>query len=405
MNRKYFYKFIAIGLLFSQAPVSANSLYSRIGVGSIHLRAGVRASGMGNTSLAMSDGLAMDLLNPAALASIQFARLQTQFSIESANVELASGQGRFREANFNGVSLALPVKRGYAVAVGFHPYSRVDFALNQSGSDANGTHEEIYSGNGGLDVAYIAFSGSIGSAASQSSLRYGLAADFYFGRIQRTWRVNFSNGSLQPTEDRTGAYFRGIGYHAGAQWVHPRWQLGVAVRPPIDLDVETEVEYIFGVTSETIKTNARLPLWFGFGAGYRAGSKWQLAAEYRMQRWGSVPDNLDLGAALGNSRDIGLGFEFTPSRNLIDGYLKRISYRAGATFSKLPYEDPVGHSISEWVMTSGFGFPFRHGTGRIDMAFEFGKRGDLDSNIAAESIMRLSFSINGAERWFARKNP
>jgi len=405
MSRKYFHLFIAIGLLYSCAPASANSLYSRIGVGSIHLRAGVRASGMGNTSLAMADGLAIDLLNPAALASIQFARLQTQFSIASANVELTSGRGRFREANFNGISLALPVKRGYAVAIGFHPYSRAGFTLNQSGSDANGTHEEIYSGNGGIDVAYLAFSGSIGGAASQSALRYGLVADFYFGRIQRTWRVNFSNGSLTPTEDRTGAYFRGVGYHAGAQWVHPRWQLGVAVRPPIDLDVETEVEYVFGAKSETIRATARLPLWFGLGAGYRAGSKWQLAAEYRMQRWGSVPDDLDLGAALGNSRDIALGFEFTPSRNLIDGYLKRISYRAGATFSKLPYEDPVGHSISEWVVTSGFGFPFRRGTGRIDMAFEFGKRGNLDSNIAAESIMRLSFSINGAERWFARNSP
>jgi hypothetical protein len=403
MSRKYFYLVVFSGLFFSE--VLANSLYSRIGVGSIHLRAGVRASGMGNTSLAMADGLAMDLLNPAALSSIQFARLQTQFSIESANVELTSGRGRFREANFNGVSLALPVKRGYAVAIGFHPYSRVDFTLNQSGADSNGTHEEIYSGNGGLDVAYVAFSGSIGGAASPSTLRYGLVADFYFGRIQRTWRVNFSSGSLQSTEDRTGAYFRGIGYHVGAQWVHPRWQLGVAVRPPIDLEVETEIEYIFGAKSETIKSTARLPLWFGLGAGYRPGSKWQLAAEYRTQRWGGVPEDLDLGAALGNSRDLALGFEFTPSRVLLDGYLKRISYRAGATFSTLPYQDPVGESISEWIVTGGFGFPFRRGTGRIDMAFEFGKRGNLESNTASESILRLSFSINGAERWFARNSP
>jgi hypothetical protein len=404
MNKKYIRVF-SIGLLFAGAPVWANSLYSRIGVGLMHLRAGAKASGMGNTSLALADGLAVYQLNPAALASIQFARLQTQFSVESADVKLRASSGSFRDANFNGASLVLPVKRGYAVTFGFHPYSRVDFSLNQNGSDANGTHEEIYSGNGGLDEAYVAFSGTIGGAESKSGLRYGVAADFYFGRIQRTWRVNFSNGSFAPTEDQVGAYFHGIGFHAGAQWYHPRWQLGVAVRPPVDLNVETELEYFFGSQSETINSEVRLPLWFGFGVGFRPGSKWQLAAEYRMQQWGGVPDNLDLGAALNDSREFGAGFEFTPSRNLLDGYLKRTSYRAGVTFSKLPYEDPVGESISEWVVTSGFGLPFRQGTGRIDIAFEYGKRGDLSSNTAEESIMRLSFSINGAERWFARNSP
>lgn len=404
MNRKGLQLIFVTSFLIACMPVWANSLYSRIGIGLVHLRASVKASGMGSTSLALSDGLDIDLLNPAALASIQFARFQTQFSIESAQVELNSGAGRFRDANFNGVNLVLPVKQGHAITLGFHPYSRVDFTLNQTDSTVAGEYEEVYSGNGGIDQAYIAFAGSIRGASSQSVLRYGVAADFYFGRIQRTWRVNYSDGSSVPSEDILGAYSYGIGYHLGVQWFHPRWQLGAAIRPAVDLDVETEVEYAFGVKSKTIKTKARLPLWLGLGVGFRPGSKWQLAADYRMQRWGDVPSNLDLGAALEDSREIGVGFEFTDSRNLLDSYFKRVSYRAGVNFSKLPYEDPVGHSISEWLVSSGLGFPFRHGVGRIDMAFEFGKRGNLDSNTAAESIYRLSFSINGAERWFARGN-
>jgi hypothetical protein len=277
--------------------------------------------------------------------------------------------------------------------------------LNQAGSDTNGTYEEIYSGNGGIDELYLAFAGGPGKPESSSGLRYGVAADFYFGRLQRTWRVNFSNGSLVHSEDQIGSYFLGVGLHAGLQWFHPRWQLGVAVRPPVDLDVETNIEYAFGGESETIKTKVRLPLWLGFGLGYRPSEKWQLAAEYRLQKWGGVPQDLDFGAVLCDSKEFGAGFEYVSSRNVLDSYFKRIAYRAGVTLSRLPYEDPAGKPISEWLITTGLGLPFRLGSGRIDVAFEFGKRGDLASNSAEESIMRLSFSINGAERWFARNSP
>jgi hypothetical protein len=361
---------------------------------------------MGNASLAIADGLAAYQLNPATLASVQFARLQTAFSIESANVKLSSGSGRFRNANFNGVTLVLPIKKGHVVALGIEPYSRVDFTLNQFGSDSNGDYEQIYSGSGGIDDAYLAFAGTIGGSteAGSSGLRYGIAADFYFGRIQRTWRVNFSNGSLVSTQDEVGAYFRGAGFHAGVQWFHPRWQVGAAVRPAFDLNVETKVDYVFGAASEVVKTKASLPFWIGIGIGYRPSSKWQLAADYRQQQWSGVAADKSLGAALGNSREIGAGFEFTASNNPLDGYLKRISYRAGFSIAKLPYQDPVGQSISERLVTAGLGLPFRRGNSRIDLAFEYGKRGDLGSNPAEESIFRFFFSITGAERWFVRNS-
>lgn len=401
MKKKCF-QFIFILCLVAATSLWANSLYSRLGVGLVHMRDGVRAIGMGNTSLALADGLSVYHLNPAALASIQVTRLQTEFGYESADVKVNSASGRFRDANFNGLSLLLPVKKGYSVALGFEPYSRVAFTLNQFGANDNGNYEEIYSGTGGLDEAYLAFAGTLGRSDGSSGLRYGVAADFYFGRIQRNWRVNFSNVNSVSTEDKLGAYFRGVGFHAGVQWFHPRWQLGLAMRPPIDLNVETQVEYIFGGESEIIKTKATLPLWVGIGVGYRPNSKLQLAADFRMQRWSDVDADKRVGAALTNSQDFGAGCEWIPSRNPIDGYLKRIAYRAGAAFRRLPYQDPVGENISEWVVTTGLGFPFRRGSSRIDMAFEYGKRGDQKNNPAEESIFGFSISVSGAERWFVR---
>lgn len=395
---------LAIAVCFGTSWVWANSLYSRLGVGLVHLRDGVRAIGMGNASLAAADGLSVYHLNPATLAGVAFTRLQTEFGYESADVKVKTttglegpSTGRFRDANFNGVSLLLPVKRGYSVAFGLAPYSRMAFTLNQLA----GGYEEIYSGSGGLDEAYLAFAGTVGGPAT--GLRYGIAADFYFGRIQRSWRVNFSSGLLQPTEDRVGAYLHGIGYHAGLHWFHRHWQLGLAVRPPVDLNVETAVEYIFAGGSDLIKTKTTLPLWIGVGVGYQPSSQWQFAADYRFQRWGNVEQSKRLGATLTDSYEFGAGVEWVPSRNPIDSYFKRIAYRAGATFSRLPYQEPAGQEVAEKVVTAGLGFPYRLGASRLDVAVEYGKRGSLGNNPAEETLFRFSIAASGAERWFMRR--
>jgi long-subunit fatty acid transport protein len=404
MNKQFF-RLLFAGAMFAATGASANSLYSRLGVGLVHWRGGVKAGGMGNSYLAVTDGVSAYSINPALFASIQLTRLQTDFSFESARVKVAENSGRFRDANFNGVSLVLPVKKGYAVAFGLLPYSRVDFTLNQFGSNSSGGYEETYSGLGGLDEIFLAFAGHVGNSEKSSGLRYGIAADFYFGRIRRTWRVNFDNGSLAATEDQVGQYVRGAGFHAGLQWFDHNWQLGAAVRTPIDLDVETETEYIFGDRSNTVQSTARLPLWLGLGLGYRAGTKWQFAADYRMQRWSEISADKALGASLQDAREFGAGAEFTASRNPLDAYWKRMSFRAGVSLAQLPYEDPAGQGISEWLLTAGLGLPFRRGSSRLDMAFEFGKRGDLKTNPAEETVFRFSISVSGAERWFVRNRP
>lgn len=395
----------ALALYFSATGAWANSLYSRLGVGLVHMRDGARAIGMGNASLAVADGLSVYHLNPATLAGIALTRLQTEFAYETADVRVNDTTGRFRDATFNGMSLLLPVKKGYSLALGLEPYSRVAFTLNQLGTNANGGYEEIYSGSGGIDQAYLALAGTLGSPEASppaAGLHYGVVADFYFGRIQRSWRVNFNNGELQSTEDEVGAYYRGFGYHAGLQWFNPRWQLGCAVRPPVDLDVETRIEYLFGGKSEVIKTQATLPLWIGVGVGFQPNSKWQFAADYRVQRWRDVEPRKSLGATLTNSQQFGAGLEWVPSRNPLDNYLKRIAFRAGATFSRLPYQDPAGRDVAERVVTAGLGLPYRRGHSRLDVAIEYGKRGDLIDNPAEETIFRFSISASAAERWFVR---
>jgi hypothetical protein len=79
-----------------------------------------------------------------------------------------------------------------------------------------------------------------------------------------------------------------------------------------------------------------------------------------------------------------------------------MSYRFGANYKLLPYEEIGGTKVSQWTMNLGFGLPFGRGYNRIDFAAEFGKRGNLTDNGAEENIVLIHVAVIGSERWFQR---
>ncbi len=351
---------------------------------------------MGGIGLALTDTVYAYFLNPATMGRLNFTRIQGDFLYERASVNLAGGSGLFQDANVNSLTLAVPVKHGYVFALGVQPYSRSEFEFNQSRNDSVNSYTEILRGTGGVNELYVAF------AATFGAVRVGATADFYFGRINRVWRVNFTSSALHNTEDVTNNHLTGLGLHFGAQTQVGKWMFGAATGLPARLNVGTELTTASGFTGETIDSKLKLPLWWGAGFGYAPNRHWLLGADWRTQRWSTVEANELLGARGVDSYDLGFGFEATPSFDALDGYFKRVSYRVGAAFRQLPYEDPAGEKIKEWTATFGLGLPFSRGYNRIDLALEIGKRGSLSTNSVEENIVMIRAAIVGSERWFQR---
>jgi hypothetical protein len=383
-------------LLVMTSSSLAGSLYSRRGIGLLRYRDGVRSTAMGGIGLAMTDTVYAYFLNPATMTRLNFTRIQGDFLYERASVNLPGSNGLFQDANVNSLSLAIPVKRGYVLAFGIQPYSRSEFEFNQSQGDSTDAYVEIFRGTGGVNEFYLSF------AATFGAVRAGATFDFYFGRINRLWRVNFTSESLRNTEDETNNHVTGAGLHLGAQTQLGKWMLGAAAGLPAKLSVGTELTTATGFISETTDSKLKLPLWWGAGVGYAPNRHWVLGADWRTQRWSTVKAEELLGARAVDSYDFGFGLEATPSFDALNGYFKRVSYRAGAAFRQLPYEEPAGEKIHEWTATLGFGLPFSRGFNRIDLALEIGKRGSLSSNVAEENLVMVRAAIVGSERWFQR---
>jgi hypothetical protein len=391
-----FMRCLFLFLFMLSGSAFAQSIYSRHGIGLLRSSDGVRSIGMGGIGLAITDSVYAYFLNPATMARLNFTRIQGDVLYERARIELQGSSGQFHEANVNSFGFVIPVKRGYVFALGVQPYSRSEFEFNQSKNDSAASYVEILRGTGGLNELYLAF------AATFGAVRAGLTTDFYFGRINRVWRVNFTSESLRNTEDVTNNHVSGIGLHFGVQTQPGKWRLGAAAGLPTRLSVGTELTTITGFISDTSESKLKLPLWWGVGVGYAPNRHWLLGADWRTQRWSTVKAEEFFGERGVDSYDLGFGIEVTPSFDALKSYFKRLSYRVGGAVRQLPYEEPAGKKIYERTASFGLGLPFSGGFNRIDLALEIGKRGSLSSNVAEENIVMLRAAIVGSERWFQR---
>ena len=152
--------------------------------------------------------------------------------------------------------------------------------------------------------------------------------------------------------------------------------------------------WIFDLHSRRIDFDeANLQLW----------GPWQLGGDIAYQNWhnGYLLDNV----AHDNINDgfrLGVGIERGPEDKKYTSYFKNINIRGGAFISQLN-SSSKGEKIYEYGVSFGLGFPIVKNHNRIDIAAEFGQRGDLDLNFLRELYFKFNFSLSTNELWFVQQ--
>ncbi len=159
-----------------------------------------------------------------------------------------------------------------------------------------------------------------------------------------------------------------------------------------------------GDTLETAHLNTKygsvkIPSTLTVGFALSKGSRWTIGTDFMYQNWSNFTNINEDRQNLGKAWEAIIGGEFTPDPYALSSFLKRITYRAGASVEQYPWL--ANKSVKDVGINLGLSLPA--GRSSVDLAARFGKRGDKQSNGIEESYFKLYFGITFNDQWFIKR--
>ncbi len=423
------------GVMAQSSNLGTFSPYSMYGVGELNTPGTQHTRSMGGAGVAMRDMGAINLLNPAAQATVARKSVLFNFGVEGGAYYLsqyASGEdyktSAYNSYNIRDIAFQLPLASGLGMAVSVTPYSSVGYSVIGSQQVVDvGQINYVYSGTGGINEAKM----SLGYRL-YSKLSVGIAARYLWGTIQRTFSgypdVITGNGEYSSTLGTASYTTSKMLLQTGILWTpiarfDKMLSFGLTYNMGCDLNPDVE-KYIIGSNSyiETIAEyytytgDMFLPDELTAGLSYQ-NSKITLMADYTFKNWssrnsGSVNSADGMVVDYTNTSTYKLGIEYIPNRGDIRSYFKRLAYRVGARYGDY-YQTYNGLALKEYAVTAGLSIPVKYGSfSKIEVGAEWGSMGSHDiitvSNGTVGMIKQqyIKFSLGltmfGEDYWFQR---
>lgn len=344
-------------LLLVMAPLpllAQSSEFGTRGLGLPGRAQSVRALGAGG-SLGLFDSGSSE--NPATLAEA-FVLTATFTGMENFRSSTGpSGTVSGRDMRFPQITAAGPVgHRPFGVGVSYSNYSDRDFSVATSSVlDLRGvpvTSSDTLTSRGGLNdlrlgVAY----------RGPSAWNFGLAFHLITGSARTELRRGFSDSAYAPVLQSAEISYAGVGVSAGV--LHTMGRLTVAATARTDGTATVDRD-------STRVNRVGLPMSFGAGIRYHAGSRLDLAAQAMHRGWSSADSALVAGGGTGarNTVAVSAGGEYVT--DLRRPYRRPI--RFGARYATLPFPVVSGGKPSEFGASIGTGTRFLDPRSRREVA-------------------------------------
>jgi len=404
----------------SFAQVS-NSPLTQQGVGDLYTGYQANSYGMGGIGISNGDVRYINSQNPALLVYNSIYTYGAGVIGESRTTADGTGSQKAGSMNLSHLGMSFPIKASrWVSSVILSPYSNVDYQFIDNGTLNAGTANEATfetRQRGSQGLAQLEWAHGI---RIKKDLSVGIKAKYLFGSIKReSSNVLTSSGIntlIVPTvldRDAVSDFLFGI----GAQY---RYEVkkGTYLNFGLIYDFQSDVNTKRLKTLETrntgdivtasdtlindVKKTMTLPSTIGFGVSIGKPLKWLAGLDVRMQQWGNFKNYDGSDEGLQNSMSVAIGGEYTPDAGSISSIFKRMTYRLGASYEKMPYV--LNNSgVNDLGINFGSSIPVG-GISSLDMGFRFGKRGSISSNQLDESYFRLQLGLTFNDRlWFIKR--
>ena len=416
--------YIFVGLMFITLTMSAqdiNSPYSRFGLGQQYgQNVSTKLQSMGGVSLAVSDPYLINSANPASYASFDSATFVFQAGLmgNSTKLQNTSTVINSNYASLSTVSMGFPINKWWHMSLGVTPFSKTGYDTRVTHSVTN--YADVYNdrwGEGGMNYYYIGNGFKLGK-----NLRLGVNANYLFGN-SRAYNLVYFPDSLYLLGTQIEDYTRvgGFVFDWGLQYdIHFKdkqtltlagiYSNKINVTAHRDLLATTQTggyNDVVATVKDTIlyhpdeKGTIVFPSRYGFGLSFLNEGKWMVGADFVVQQWDEY-QVFGVRDSLQNDWKLSVGGEYTPTHTSISKLAKRMTYRFGMRYNKT-YLRLNGRSINEFAVSGGVKFPFKRSRTHVNLGFEIGSRGTLESNLIKETFFNFSFGINIVEHWFFKR--
>lgn len=402
--------------------VKENDPYSRYGLGELLSGANVSNRGMGYTTSAYQNAASLNTENPASYPSLRLTTYEAAFTGSLRNIITDNKTYGSGSATLAYLRVGIPLGKHAGMALGLQPqshifYHSVDTSLlildeNSGHQILNRTASE-YTGEGGLNYAFIGGGGSI------SGFSFGANFGYMFGNIRNTSRlVNLDSTHVLGSDFSKYTRIGGIYWKGGLQYHdtlrngwHYRLGATVALSQTLNGDRESYTSSFFYNSGYEVQDTAYrtsgeagkivLPATYTFGVQL-GGLNWSIAADAAQTDWSAYRNYEVKDSVKDKTIRFNLGGEFTPDPTSVYGYLARVTYRAGFYYGT-DYVQLRNTDMKYYGVTLGASFPFKRSSDRLHTAFEFGRRGTQENGLVASNYFKFHLGISLNDRWFIKR--
>ncbi|MFM7896027.1 MAG: hypothetical protein ACKO8L_08880 [Flavobacterium sp.] len=399
-----------IASLNSWAQDNTASPYSYYGLGEVKFKGTQDARAMGGLSIT-GDSIQLNLMNPASFSKLKMTTFAVGGTGNFTTFKTDAEKEKAQRTSFDYLAIGLPMGK-FGMSFGLMPYSAVGYK-NQRIEDRVYTSQ----GNGFINKVFIG-----GAYEINKNLNFGFDLNYHFGDITNifTERVLQPDYSYYTSRERNFTELNGISYTFGLLYdrkINSKIKLNTSLTYSPESKLSTNnsrniATVIYTSTGTELFNDSEdiqipnndliIPSKISLGFGLSESRKWLIGSEITFTQNKNLVNRFDEipNLSFENSTRIALGGYYIPKYDSFSSYFERIVYRGG-----FKYENTglvlKNESINDYGMNFGFGLPL--GFSKVDLGFEFGKRGTTKNGLIQENYFNLSIGLNLNAKWFEKR--
>jgi hypothetical protein len=422
---RYKHPFLLLVVVFLSLQAigqAARSPFSALGLGDYYGDGLINNHGMGGTGVANPQLWHLNNINPALLVFNRLTVFQAGILGESKQLSTPTVKGESRNANLNFLALGFPAMRSkstgevvWASAIGLMPYSAVNYDYTYS--DFVDGLEVVYfdKARGGFNQFYWS-----NGVRLLKNLSVGLKTSVMFSSVISDYS-NLLRDPKQPVPYIPNVHeihsINGLKFLPGIFYrldsIRNKFSLNFGATYELKSNLTSRLEQVLerkNINGDILQSDTTLnilnkvsfPERLTAGVSFGRPDKWMLSSDFTFTRPGTSTSVFGLDRTpVQNGWKIALGGELTPDGRSLNSYLKRVTYRTGASLEQGTYL-LNGNAVKDFGINFGLSFPVNR-ISNLDVAFRAGKRGDKILNGIEENYFKIYFGVTFNDQWFIKR--